>query len=139
MRLTPRQQGDRGETSALDWLCSQGYPTGIPFGSSPDWDLIAEIDGVLQRVQVKTSTQRTAAGRWQVTLCTRGGNRSWGGVVKRFSSERCDWLFVLLGDGRRYFLPAKVVEGSTGITLGGPKYAAFEVDPGVPLPLADAA
>jgi hypothetical protein len=30
-------------------------------------------------------------------------------------------------------LPAQVVEGTTGITLGGPKYAEYEVEPGRPL------
>ena len=72
-------------------------------------------------------------GRFAVTLSTRGGNQSWSGLVKRFSSERCDWLFVLVGDGRRWFIPADVVEGGSGLLLGGPKYAAYEVGPGRPL------
>jgi hypothetical protein len=54
-------------------------------------------------------------------------------MVKRFSAERCDWLFVLVGDGRRWFIPALEVEGSTAIRLGGPKYAEYEVERGRPL------
>jgi hypothetical protein len=73
-------------------------------------------------------------GRWEVTICTRGGNRSWNGLVKHFSSEHCDWLFVLVADGRRWFIPAATVDGGSGLRLGGPKYAEFEVDPGRPLP-----
>jgi hypothetical protein len=32
------------------------------------------------RVQVKTSTDYRL-GRWEVTVCTRGGNQSWSGMV----------------------------------------------------------
>jgi hypothetical protein len=77
--------------------------------------------------------------RFQVALCTRGGNQSWSGIVKHFSAERCDWLFVLVADGRRWFIPATKVEGGSGIMLGGPKYAAYEVEPGRPLTTAIAA
>jgi hypothetical protein len=52
----------------------------------------------LVRVQVKTSTVRVK-DRFHVALRTNGGNQSWSGVVKRFSAERCDWLFLLVGDG----------------------------------------
>jgi hypothetical protein len=68
-----------------------------------------------------------------VTLCTRGGNQSWNGLVKRFSSSRCDRLFVAVADGRRWFMPAHAVSGGSGILLGGPKYAEYEVAPGRPL------
>jgi hypothetical protein len=89
-------------------------------------------------VQVKTS-RFFRLGRWEVALATRGGNRSWSGLVKRFSRERADFLFVHVADGRRWFIPADEVAGGTLILLGGPKYAGFEVDPGRPFParLAD--
>lgn len=53
--------------------------------------------------------------------------------MKRFSPQRCDYLFVHVGDGRRWFIPAHAVEGGTGLLLGGPKYEAYEVEPGRPL------
>ena len=62
--LTPREQGDFGELSAMQWLASQGASVALPVGHSPDWDLIAELDGRLLRVQVKTCIASTrAAGR----------------------------------------------------------------------------
>jgi hypothetical protein len=128
----PRRQGDLGEFSAIEWLGSRGYPIAIPLGHSPDYDLIAEIDGRLVRIQVKTATF-IRNRRFEVSLCTNGGNQSWSGLVKRFSPDRCDWLFVLVADGRRWFIPARAVEGGNSIMLGGPKYAAYEVEPGTPL------
>jgi hypothetical protein len=59
--------------------------------------------------------------------------------VKRFSKDRCDWLFALVADGRRWFIPADAVEGSTRVDLGGPKYAMYEVARGRPLPTEVAA
>jgi PD-(D/E)XK endonuclease len=136
--MNPRKQGDLGEFSAIDWLDARGYPIWLPLGHSPDVDLVTRIDGRLGGVQVKTSTVFRNR-RWDVTVCTRGGNRSWSGLVKHFSSERCDWLFVLVGDGRRWFIPSAVVEATSGLRLGGPKYAAYEVEPGRPLTTSIAA
>lgn len=48
-------------------------------------------------------------------------------------ASRCDYVFAHVGDGRRWFIPAPALGGGTSITLGGPKYADFEVQPGEPL------
>ena len=117
------------------WLAAKGGHVAIPIGSSRHWDLLAELDGQLMRVQVKTTTC-IQKGRWDVTLCTRGGNRSWNGLVKRLDPSRYDFLFVLAGDGRRWFIPSSRVDGGSGLRLGGPKYAEFEVEPGDPIPSA---
>ena len=132
-RLPPRVQGDLGELPAMDWLVGQGYALYLPLGHSPNVDLIAERGSELLRVQVKTSTVYRK-GRWDVTICTRGGNRSWSGLVKHFRPEQCEKLFVLVADGRRWFIPSHSVEAGAGLRLGGPKYAEFEVEPGRPLP-----
>jgi hypothetical protein len=126
------EQGHLGEVSALEWLLGIGAAVALPYGPSPDWDLIAELDGRLLRVQVKTSTSRPKQ-RWVVALCTRGGNQSWNRIVKRMNASRCDYLFVHVGDGRRWFIPSDRVEGTTAICVGGPKYAEFEVRAGRPL------
>ncbi len=53
--------------------------------------------------------------------------------AKLFNAERCDALFVLVGDGRRWFMPTTEVEGKRSINLGGAKYSEFEIDPGAPI------
>jgi PD-(D/E)XK nuclease superfamily protein len=132
-RKHPREQGDLGEASAIEWLTRQGATVWAPLFHSPNADPIAEwADGSFSRVQVKTSTYWTRE-RFSVSLKTCGGNQSWTGVVKRFDASRCDFLFVLVEDGRRWLIPAAAVEGTTAIYLGGPKYAEFEVDSALPL------
>ncbi len=129
----PRRQGDLGEISAMEWLACAGGRVYLPIGHSPDVDLIAEFGGGLLRVQVKTSTCRNDRGGWEVMLATRGGNQSWTGLVKYFDSAKCDFLFVHVGDGRRWFIPAGEIESRTGVSLGGLKYSEFEIEPGRPL------
>ena len=110
---------------------SKGMPVCVPIGHTPDWDLVAVIDGKAATVQVKTCGRRCNQ-RWDVAVCTRGGNRSWSGLVKYLNPSRCDYLFVLVADGRRWLIPTAAVGGGTVIRLGGPKYAAYEVERGVP-------
>jgi hypothetical protein len=131
-RLKPREQGDIGEVSAMEWLASKGAHIYIPVGHSPDVDLIAKLGGQLLRVEVKTSTCRSK-GRWCVLIATRGGNQSWSGLVKRFDASRCDYLFAHVGDGRRWLIPTGALDGRTGLSLGGPKYSEFEIEQGRPL------
>ena len=51
-------------------------------------------------------------------------------MAKLFDPARCDRLFVLTGDGRRWFIPSHAVDGTSGLRLGGPKYAPYEVERG---------
>ena len=106
----------------------------VPFGHSPDFDLVAEIEGQLLKVQVKTSTQEVRTSdqhaRYPVALVTSGGNQSWTGVAKLIDPSKFDLLFVLTGAGRRWLIPAAALEGRRAISLGGPKYAEYEIEPG---------
>lgn len=117
----------------MEWFASKGAGIYFPVGHSPHSDFIAELDECLLRVQVKTCISPHKS-RWQVALCTRGGNRSWNGVVKRLEPSSCDYVFAVVGDGRRWCIPSTALEGGTRVLLGGPKYAEFEVEPGRPLP-----
>ena len=121
--------------SALVWLASRGASVFIPVAHTPrHYDLVADFGDRLVRVQVKTATH-FRKGRWEVALCTRGGNQSWSGVVKLLDPTRCDAVFVHVGDGRRWYLPVYALGGGSAILLGGPKYAEFEVERGNALPV----
>ena len=116
--INRRRQGDLGEASAIEWLTSIGATVSIPFGHSPDYDLVAELDGRLLKIQVKTSVFQVTTpggyGRYDVGVVTNGGNQSWSGVAKLFDPSTVDCLFVLTGDGHRWLIPADAVEGSHG-------------------------
>jgi PD-(D/E)XK endonuclease len=134
--INRRQQGDLGEASAIEWFSRLPATIFIPFGHSPDVDLVVELDGRLLRIQVKTSTcrePRLDGYRWNLSLATNGGNQSWSGIARVFDPSRFDLLFALVGDGRRWLIPADAIEATHGLNLGGPKYSEFEIDPGGPI------
>lgn len=134
----PREQGDLGEIEAMAWLAALGARVWVPLNHSPDADVIAEIgDGSPLRVQVKTSGCRRGEV-FSVSLCTNGGNQSWSGTVSLFDRDRCDFLFVRLTDGRRWFIPSSAVDGRRGINLGGRKYSEYEIGAGGEMPEAAA-
>lgn len=120
----------------MEWLGSKGATVWVPFNHSPHVDLMAEWEEALIKVQVKTSTFRgpvkSGEQRWKISIATNGGNRSWTGLAKKFDPTRVDYLFVLVGDGRRWFIPAPFIEAVRSIALGGTKYSEFEVERGTP-------
>ncbi len=123
----PRKQGDLGEAAAIEWLTRAGATVFVPLGHSPDCDLVAEWDARRFAVQVKTSSF-VRRDRFEVMLETRGGNRSWTGKVKKLDPARCDFLFVLVADGRKWFIPTSAIACGSHMRIGGPKYAAYQVD-----------
>lgn len=118
----------------MEWFASRGALVWAPLGHSRDVDLIAELHDRLLRVQVKTTTQSatTPKGhrRWRAMIATNGGNQSWSGATKTFDPARVDLLFVLVGDGRRWLIPASAIEAQRQIALGGSKFAEYEIEPG---------
>lgn len=118
----------------MEWLASKGALIWVPLGQSPNVDLLAETDGRIYRVQVKTSTQsaKTPRGhrRWRVGIATNGGNQSWSKTTKTFDPASVDFLFALVGDGRRWFIPAARIEAQRQVALGGAKYSEFEIERG---------
>ena len=126
-KQNPRRQGDLGERSAMLWFGSQGAGVFVPVFHCRDFDLVVDHGDGLRRIQVKSSTCFRNK-RWEVAVCTRGGNRSWSGLVKRLDPTAYDELFVLVGDGRRWLIPSHEVVGRCAIRLGGPQYARYEID-----------
>jgi hypothetical protein len=129
---SPGRQGDVGELSAISWLAKAGALVWRPMFHSPDYDLIADLGTRPLRVQVKTSVS-WHSDRFLISLCTRGGNRTWNRVIKRLDASRCEALFVHVGDGRRWYIPASALGGWSVVALRGPKYAEFEIEAAEPL------
>jgi hypothetical protein len=115
----------------------QGCTRMDPAGAQPRCRSDGGTRRRLSRIQVKTSTYRSTTPnghrRWQVSIATSGGNQSWNGAAKEFDPHRVEHLFVLVGDGRRWLIPADVIEGSRAVLLGGTKYSEFEIEPGSPV------
>lgn len=58
--MISKQKGDIGETRVIYEFTKRGIQVAIPFGDSARYDLIAEFNGKLNKIQVKYCAQITA-------------------------------------------------------------------------------
>ena len=71
-------------------LVIQGYAVSLPIAETVRYDLIVDIEGLLFRVEVKTTTRANG----ETALATKGGRNPSSGV-KRISSKDCDLVFIV--------------------------------------------
>jgi PD-(D/E)XK endonuclease len=111
-----KKQGDVGLGDAISFFVAKGLTVSVPLTDSQDYDLIVDIDGELQRVQVKTTTYKRH-DIFNVSLSLKGGNSKKNFIHKKGHELDYDFLYVLTQDGTRYFIPKDVI-GSSTICLG---------------------
>ena len=105
-----KKQGDTGLALAIAWFAKNEFTVCLPLTDSQDYDLIVESEGELKRVQVRTTTQIAASGKFMVNLRVLGGNRSGTGVVKKSQALKYDVLFVVTDHGDQYLIPKCDIE-----------------------------
>jgi hypothetical protein len=126
--LNRMQQGDLGEARAQYELCRLGYYVSRPVHVHLPYDFIAEKDGILYRVQVKTSgmVQRESTQTYSVGITTTGGNRLIN-TRKRFDPDRVELLFIMAADDRCWLIPVSEISSRTNITVGTERYAKYQI------------
>lgn len=91
--------------------------------------MIVEKDGIIQRVQVKTSRNKGSQFAYQVGLRNTGGENKTRKV--NFDKTKSDLLFVYTADGNIYNIPTENISAINSINVkpeGGPysKFLVFE-------------
>jgi hypothetical protein len=119
-----KKQGDVGLGIAIAYFTTQGYTVSIPLTDSQAYDLLVD-DGVIRRVQVKTTTQKNEYGSYLVEMRTLGGNQSFN-YVKKFDPTAVDWIFIVTAEGQKYLIPVEGFTGRSSITVGK-QYKEFEI------------
>ena len=123
--LTTVTQGSIGLTQAIATFTRLGYVVSLPLIDNQSYDLVAEKDGVLQRVQVKTTRQKSLSGNFVVELKRVRANRTTN-VIYKFGSDSCEILYVMTSEGDQYIIPSDKVEATCSCTLGT-KYTGFKL------------
>lgn len=118
-------QGNVGLGAAIAYFTKRGCPVCVPLTDSQAFDLVVGIDGILRKIQVKTTSYQRK-DRFQVDLRTKGGNRSGTGKTKKFLPCTIDYLFVLTSDNTCYLIPSTSL-GGTGVISIGQSYDQFRV------------
>lgn len=121
-----KKQGDIGLVTAIWWFERNGCPVSIPLTDSQDYDLVADVDGKLSKVQVRTTYHKKPSGIYKADLRVRGGNRSGTGKVKHFDPVRVDYMFVVTNAGDMYLIPSNEIANIHSVTLGE-KYEQYRV------------
>lgn len=115
--MNTKQQGDIGVAHAIYHYTLSGHAVSIPNTDNTRYDLILDKEGVLYRVQCKTTGRKTPLGLYRVEFRTRGGNQSWNGDSKLINVEETDLVWVSTLDREGYEFPIDAVAGLTSITL----------------------
>jgi PD-(D/E)XK endonuclease len=107
-----KQQGDLAELKVAVDLIERGCRLSIPFGEDSDYDLIADCEGRLHRIQVKF----TESDGHRIVIRCRSYSRTKGKIrqTKYYTCETVDWIAVYdRTTDRCYYCPSREL-GSQG-------------------------
>lgn len=107
-----KQKGDLAELKVATDLIDRGCRISIPFGEDCDYDLIADYEGRLHRVQVKytQSDGEIVVLRCRSHSLTRGKVRA----TKLYTPAMIDWIVAYDSTTKRcYYCPSRVL-GAAG-------------------------
>lgn len=124
-RDSKSEQGNIGLGRAIAFFVENGYVVSIPLNDCQKYDLIVEKDGILYRVQVKTSTYQQNKSSWTVRLATSSGNTV-KNTVTPFDTDSCDLLFILTNNMTMYCIPTDKIEAKHTLNVGN-KYEDYLV------------
>jgi len=96
-------QGNVGIAAAIFYFTKQGCTVSLPLNDAQEYDLVVEIDGKLNKVQVKTTRYTTKHGIYQVCLASSGGSKR--EIYHRVSDSACDILFIVCENNLQYLIP----------------------------------
>lgn len=119
-------QGNLGLGKAIEYFTSHGIHVAIPLNDTQPYDLIADFNGGLQRISVKTSRNQNSPTSFSVQLRNTGGNRTGSVRQVKFDNSSCDYLFIYTADERLYLIPTKELSIANSICVGN-KYTEYLV------------
>ena len=120
-------QGNLGLAKAIEYFTSQGITVSIPLNDTQPYDLVADFNGKLQKISVKTGRSTKNGITYSVQLRNTGGGRKNGIRQVLFDNSSCDYLFIYTIDECLYLIPAPEVAVKSAITVGDIKSKKYEV------------
>lgn len=98
------------------WFAVRGMKVAVP--TEPEvYDLLVTMPTGIQRIQVKSSTQRAASGSWQVEVGRRPYVLDKTATKIPYDPDAIDQFFIVDSAGRIFLIPSKVIAGKVSITL----------------------
>ena len=114
--MTTKQLGNIGEAKALCKFVSLNVPVYQAFGDNEKSDLIADFNGRLQRIQVKTS-EKCTEGKITFNLVSSTIHRK-NGTIHKYTKEEVDYFALYnLESDILILVPIELVLGRTQISF----------------------
>jgi PD-(D/E)XK endonuclease len=120
---TPSSLRVAAEAIATAWLTLRGIPVAVP-AKSEEYDLLASFTSGIGRIQVKSTTHRSA-GKWVVGVGRRPYSKDRASSKIPYDPDSVDYFLLINGAGAIYLIPSGVVAGRTEIQLDS--YAEYLV------------
>lgn len=112
--MTTKQKGNLTELQCLASFVELGYNVSIPYGEDSKYDFIADINGALIKVQVKTSSLKNNTTDAIMFSCRSTHKNSNGISNVKYTKNEIDY-FATYWENKCYLVP--VEETSTEKTL----------------------
>lgn len=113
--MNSKRIGNIGEAKALCKFVELGIPVYLPFGDNEKADLIAEFNGKLNKIQVKTS-QKAEDGKMIFDLTSSTQHRK-NGEKHIYTDEEIDYFVCYNIQRDKIFLISVNDTPNTGITI----------------------
>lgn len=110
MELSTKAKGNLTELQCITAFYQLGYQVSIPYGENSRYDFIADVNGKLIRVQVKTSSikQETKEAISFATASTRINSTK--NITHRYTKDEIDY-FATFWDNKCYLIPVEETAG----------------------------
>ena len=118
MQLTSKQKGNLTELQCLSAFVEQGCGVSIPYGDNSKYDFIADIDGKLLKIQVKTSSLKDENA---IMFSCRSTHVNCKGTInERYTSQDIDF-FATYWNNQCYLIPVNECSVSKTLRFTPPK------------------
>jgi len=99
--MNSKRIGNIGEVKALCKFVEMGIPCYIPYGDNEKSDLIAEFNGGLKRIQIKTSYK---CGNEKIIFSINSSSYHRGGTNHFYTKEEVDYFVLYNIESDKIFL-----------------------------------
>ena len=118
MQLTSKQKGNLTELQCLSAFVEQGCGVSIPYGDNSKYDFIADVDGRLFKIQVKTSSLKDENA---IKFSCRTTHVNCKGIKnERYSSNEVDF-FATYWKNQCYLIPVSECSVEKTLRFAPPK------------------
>lgn len=119
IELSSKQKGNLTELQCITAFYKLGYTVSIPYGENSRYDFIADINGKLLRVQVKTSTAKDNGDLIEFS-CRSTRVNTQGNFSRTYTKEEIDY-FCTYYDNKCYLVPVTECSSSKKLRFNSTK------------------